>query len=394
LEFTPLVSDIGTIPANSSITVPVLVRRLPPPAPLVAKKGSVAQDAASGQCSVTGEMLWNYLCGPNVVDKSTATYVFDSTGCDLVELYRQVYHLVPDAGSGGAPGPVITNDEYFDYLDQLRPLLGFEAPAGYHFECNSAPGVPLIVGDPKKPGAIAQAAAPTNVCAKVEIRLSQRAVLARDAFNATLTIANEVPSAMENIEINLNIIDLNGAPSTAKFGLTLGQLTGISGVTGSGVISAQTTGIANWTIVPTLDAAPTNGVSVYLVSGTLSYTQDGAVVNVPLAAAPIQVYPQPELFVRYFHHRDVFADSPFTPEVEPSIPYSLAALVQNVGYGAARSLSITGSRPEIRDNEKGLQIDFQIGEPIDQPSPRCGLWPHRTWHEPNRALAVHFVAPG
>lgn len=363
LEFTPLVKDIGTIPANSSIIVPVLVRRLPPPvASLVAKKdknGSIAQDHLTGQCSVTGEMLWNYLCGPNVVDKSTATYVFDSTGCDLVELYKQVYHLVPDAPPTPT-GPVITNDAFFDYLDQFQPVTGFEAPPGYHFECNSAPSAPLITGtDKKRTGGLAQAA-PTNVCAKVEIRLSQRAVLARDAFNATLSVDNQVASAMQNIQVNLTVTDLNGIPATPKFGITLGQLTGINDVNGAGTIAAQSTGSANWTLVPTLDAAPTNGATIYLVSGTLTYTQDGVSVNVPLAAAPIQVYPQPELFVHYFHHRDVFADDPFTPEVEPSIPYSLAALVQNVGYGAARSLSITGAKPEIRDNAKGLQIDFQI----------------------------------
>ncbi|HUS33922.1 MAG TPA: CARDB domain-containing protein [Verrucomicrobiae bacterium] len=366
LQFTLLVNDIGTIPANSSIIVPVLVRRLPPPAaPLLTKKGkdgSVAQDYLTGQCSVTGEMLWNYLCGPNVVDKSTATYVFDSTGCDLVELYRQVYHLVPDAPPSAGPGiPIITNDEYFDYLNQLQPIDSFEAPPGYHFECNRAPGVPLVIRTGKKGSTLAQSTPPpTNVCAKVEIRLSQRAVLARDAFNATLTVDNQVPSAMQNVQVNLTITDLNGVPATPKFGLTLGQLSGINDVNGAGSIAAQSTATANWTLVPTLDAAPTNGVTIYLVSGTLSYTQDGVAVNVPLAAAPIQVYPQPELFVRYFHSRDVFADDPFTPEVEPSIPYSLAALVQNIGYGAARSLSITGSKPEIRENEKGLQIDFQI----------------------------------
>lgn len=367
LQFTLLVNEIGTISANSSVTVPVLVRRLPPPvAGLTTKKGkdgAIAQDSSTGQCSVTGEMLWNYLCGPNVVDKSTATYVFDSTGCDLVDLYRQVYHLVPDAGTGSGPGlPVITNDEFFDYLEQFQPVDGFEAPPGYHFECNSAPGVPLITRIGKKglPELAHATPAPTNVCAKVEIRLSQRAVLARDAFNATLSIDNQVPSAMENIRVNLTITDLNGTPATPNFGITLGQLSGINDVNGAGTIAAQSIGTANWTLVPTLDAAPTNGVTIYLVSGTLSYSQDGVAVNVPLAAAPIQVYPQPELFVRYFHHRDVFADDPFTPEVEPSIPYSLAALVQNIGYGAARSLSITGSKPEIRENEKGLQIDFQI----------------------------------
>src|SRR5205823_2338870 len=143
--------------------------------------------AGGGSCSVTGQMLWDYLCGPNVVNKSTAFYTFDSSGCDLVALYRQVYDLVPDAGTGGpSGGPTLTSDEFFDSLEQLNPVTDFEAPPGFHFQCKAAPG-PLLTSTKK---VTAQAA--TNVCAKVEIRLSQRAVLARDAFNATLSIDNDV----------------------------------------------------------------------------------------------------------------------------------------------------------------------------------------------------------
>src|SRR5262249_27110022 len=112
LQLTPLVSDLGKLKANTSLTVPLLVKRIPPPPPPGAKSGVQKQDNLSGECSVTGEMLWNYLCGPSVVDKSTAVYLFDSTGCDLVDLFRQVYHLVPDAGPGGGGGaPIISSDD-------------------------------------------------------------------------------------------------------------------------------------------------------------------------------------------------------------------------------------------------------------------------------------------
>jgi hypothetical protein len=119
-------------------------------------------------------------------------------------------------------------------------------------------------------------------------------------------------------------------------------------------------GAANWTLIPTLDAAPTNGMALYLVGGTLHYTQDGSDLTVPLGPSPIQVFPQPELVVRYFHDRDVFSDDPFTPEIEPSIPYSLAIQVDNVGYGDAQALTITSGKPQIIENLKGLLIDFTI----------------------------------
>src|SRR5205807_69612 len=80
LQFTVLVTNLGKVPANTSYTIPVLVTRL-------TAAGVQPKDFNSGQCSVTPQMLWNYLCGPNVVNKNTASYVFDSTGCNLVDLY-------------------------------------------------------------------------------------------------------------------------------------------------------------------------------------------------------------------------------------------------------------------------------------------------------------------
>ena len=85
-------------------------------------------------------------------------------------------------------------------------MTDFEAPPGYHFQCKAAPG-PLSTATKK-----VTARAGPNVCAKVEIRLSQRAVLARDAFNATLSIDNDVPSSMNNIQVNLQINTLEGIP--------------------------------------------------------------------------------------------------------------------------------------------------------------------------------------
>lgn len=83
-------------------------------------------------------------------------------------------------------------------------------------------------------------------------------------------------------------------------------------------------------------------------------------VRVPLTPVAINVHPTPRLTVAYFHERDVRADDPFTPEVEPSIPYSLAVLVKNRGFGPARNLRITSSQPKIIENEKGLLINFEL----------------------------------
>ena len=52
------------------------------------------------------------------------------------------------------------------------------------------------------------------------------------------------------------------------------------------------------------------------------------------------------------------------------MPFALGLLVDNAGRGAAHSLTITSSQPKIVDNEKGLQVAFQIigasvnGQPV------------------------------
>ena len=352
VQMTALVTNLGKLRANTSYTVPVLFTRLTPPPHASDKTGPL--DAGSGTCSVTGQMLWNYLCGPNVVDKSTAYYAFDSTGCNLVDLYQQVYHLVPDsgAGGGGGGGSGITSQQYFDYLNQFQPVTDFEPPPGYHFECNAGP--PKIIGRPTP------LASGTSVCAKVSIRLDQKGVLTRDAFKATLEINNDDTNVLQTVAASLQVTDLSGNVVTTNFGISPPALSGITAIDGTGVLPALTLGTASWTLIPTLDAAPSNGIAIYLVGGSLSYSQNGTTVTVPLAPAPIQVFPQPELVVRYFHDRNVFADDPFTPQIEPSVPFSLAAQVNNVGHGAARALSITGAKPQIVDNIKGLLINFNI----------------------------------
>lgn len=70
--------------------------------------------------------------------------------------------------------------------------------------------------------------------------------------------------------------------------------------------------------------------------------------------------PDPQLFITYFWQRDVFADDPFTPVIEPSIPFYLAVLIENRGFGTAFDLGLASSQPEIIENDKGLLVAFEI----------------------------------
>ena len=190
-------------------------------------------------------------------------------------------------------------------------------------------------------------------------QIDQQAIIARDAFKATLEVINGLTSQMNSIRVEVFVRDQSGRDATDLFALRAPVLTGLSDVSGTGTIVGSSTGKAEWVIVPTVDAAPTTNTQ-YFVGGTLTYQQDGQNVTVPLTPTSISVFPLAQLNVKYFHERDVFADDPFTPQIEPSIPFNLAVMIQNNGAGQARNVSIASAQPKIIENESGLLIDFKI----------------------------------
>ncbi len=196
-------------------------------------------------------------------------------------------------------------------------------------------------------------------CATVRLRIEQQAVITRDAFDASLEIVNSTDGSLDDVSVELTVRDETGAVTTSLFGIRPPVLTGLGAVDGTGVVAANSTGKASWIIIPTSEAAPL-GPTVMHVSGTLKYSQQGTAITIPLSPAAITVLPNASLKVKYFNQRDVFADDPFTSELEPSIPFSLGVLIQNNGRGAARNVRLTSAQPKIVENEKGLLIDFEI----------------------------------
>ncbi len=200
---------------------------------------------------------------------------------------------------------------------------------------------------------------PDAVCARVKLKLEQEAVLTRDAFRAALEIENADPATLTDIGIELRFRNEAGNDVATLFGLRPPEISGITAIDGHGSLAGNTTGKSTWVLIPTRDAAGTTPI-VYRIGGSLRYRHNGVLVTVPLADVPITVYPQPLLSLQYFHQRDVYSDDPFTPEVEPSIPYALGIFVRNSGAGEARNFRITSAQPQIVENERGLLIDFQL----------------------------------
>ncbi len=176
-----------------------------------------------------------------------------------------------------------------------------------------------------------------SVCATVTIQIDQEAVMTRAAFLGNLEIENGNPTNLTNLSVILQIKDENGNIVNDLFGITDPILSNITAVDGTGILTGndpntpQNEGIgsAKWTFIPTNLAAPEIPTQ-YNIGGTLSYLENGKTITVPLLSSPVTVYPQAELYLDYFHQRDVFADDPFTDDiVETSVPYSLAVLIKN-----------------------------------------------------------------
>src|SRR5947199_10566172 len=108
-------------------------------------------------------------------------------------------------------------------------MTDIEPPPGYHFQCK--PNAPAPSPLPGQKSAIAKAG--NEVCAKVQLRLDQNAVLARDAFKATLELDNDTLSPLQNILVNLEIKDANSTLLNSIFGITPPQLAGLSGIDGT-----------------------------------------------------------------------------------------------------------------------------------------------------------------
>ena len=200
-----------------------------------------------------------------------------------------------------------------------------------------------------------------GICAVVRIRIEQELALTREAFLAKLEIENLENSPLKQMELEIVIIDSSsGELATHLFSIGNETLSGSLRRVGSmWSLPSETTGVAEWLIVPYSEAAP-DSHHVYDVGGTLRYSLNNENITVPLLPTLITVRPDPSLHVHYFWEKNVIGDDPFTDEVEPSVPFTLGVAVTNSGYGTAYSLKITSGQPEIIENEKGLLVNFMI----------------------------------
>ncbi len=160
------------------------------------------------------------------------------------------------------------------------------------------------------------------------------------------------------VSLNISPFQNPSEDATSLFILDEAILTDVTSIVG-GVIIAGTHARVTWLILPLTEAAPMFDTK-YDIGGVLRYSINGIDYIQYLAPDTVTVKPDPQLFLKYFYSREVFADDPFTSAVEPSIPFHLALLIENRGYGDAVNLQILSSQPEIVENKKGLLVEFNI----------------------------------
>jgi Putative Ig domain len=219
--------------------------------------------------------------------------------------------------------------------------------------------------------ALPAAHAQDTVCARVKIEIKQELTLERQGFDAEMKINNTTDSGLiENVGVVVKVTDENGVPVTvtddpnnlsAKFFLRLASKENIANVDGSGVVAPKTTGTITWLLIPAPGAAGTSALGKkYLVGATLKYKFGGEDSVLEVDPDVITVKPLPLLTLDYFLTKDVEADDPLTPAVEPAEPFTLGVRVKNTGLASAKNLKIDSAQPKIVENIQGLLINFTL----------------------------------
>ncbi|MDR7152745.1 hypothetical protein J2W49_004723 [Hydrogenophaga palleronii] len=215
------------------------------------------------------------------------------------------------------------------------------------------------------------AQAQETVCARVKIEIKQELTLERQAFDAEMKINNTTDAGVvENVRVEVKVTEEDGTPVaitsdpnnlSAKFFIRLSNTQNISDVNGTGSVSAQSTAVMNWLLIPAPGSAGINPQGKkYLVGARLTYRFGGEDTVLDVTPDVITVKPLPLLTLDYFLPEDVWGDDPLTDPIEPIEPFTLGVRVHNTGQAVARNLKIDSAQPRIVENNQGLLINFLL----------------------------------
>jgi beta propeller repeat protein len=209
-----------------------------------------------------------------------------------------------------------------------------------------------------------------GLCAQIKISISQDLTLERIGFLATLQITDNDPSDpitgfAANLTFENPLFSTNGVvnDSSGMFFVQPPTLQNVTAVDGTGIIAPGATATVSWFIIPTVNAGGTTPLGVlYNVGAALGGSIHGVAIpatTLEVIPAPITVQPDAQLQITYFTPRDTIGIDPFTGQGS-SIPFDFGVLVQNVGYGPAKSVVVQSQQPKIVQNSGNLLIVAQL----------------------------------
>ena len=242
------------------------------------------------------------------------------------------------------------------YVDSIQQALDYIEYRGYKEDPDQ------MLMDAKEVFEKARDNSQSGVCAKVKLLISQTMTMTREAFDGTLTITNNLETPLNAVDMQIEILDENGKNANNLFQINVKSLSNLIGISGEDDLDALETGTAVFRFIPTKEAAPTEPKK-YAFGGTFSYvdSETGDTIKNKLAPVWMTVNPCPNLEIDYFMQRDILGDDALTKDrVEPTIPAALGVMVNNIGAGEAKNVTLSTAQPKIIDNEKGLLIDFKF----------------------------------
>ena len=182
-----------------------------------------------------------------------------------------------------------------------------------------------------------------GLCSYVKIEILQELTLERIGFLATLEVTNNEGdasitdfSAMLTFALPPSSAGEEPTDALDLFFVQPPEVSGVTGIDGTGILSPGETAVVTWFIIPKITAGGTdaNGIQ-YRVGANLAGSIYGEVIpHEVFLVLPdtITVKPEPQLEITYFQPRDVDGYDPFPPEiVESPIPFTIGVLVRNVG---------------------------------------------------------------
>ena len=319
----PLLGSLGDLAPESSIVVPVTIVRI----------GS----ATGVPDSITAQLGFSVTTPTQLHSDVVPIYVYDANPADCVPAAPTpppVSSVCTTCGGGGGGGGA--------------PATG---------SSGGGPGITVIPPTVQPPNYSFQT--PSGAIVQVKLQIKQSAVIARDAFNASLQLVNGTGGGISNLTASITVYDAANNVANGLFGIPAPVLSGLNAVDGTGLLGAGATGSVDWTIVPATNAAPLAPLQ-FSVGGFFSYVLNGEPVTVPLYPVPITVLPTPILNVDYFLQHDVYSQDPFTNVTYASTPFPLGIRVKNIGHGNAYDFTITSAQPKIIENSNDLLIAFAL----------------------------------